>query len=232
MRNAVLVLVFLVLTVLAIPVLLVCALFGLRDVFLVYGRWMMRVGRRILGIDLAVSGLDRLDRGTPYVFMSNHLSFLDGPLLMIVLDRLARVVVKRFVFRIPILGMGMRYSGYVPLDREGAGAGRRSIANAALLIKEKGYSFLIYPEGTRSFDGKLGRFRRGGFFLALASAAPIVPVSVQGTYELMPRGQWLVRKGRVRITFHEPIPVTGLTVKTMPELMDKVKAAVLSGLDQ
>ncbi len=228
MRSAILVLVFLILTVLAVPVLLMCALFGLRDAFLVYGRWMMRVGRRILGIDLVVTGLDRLDRGTPYVFMSNHLSFLDGPLLMTILDRPARVIVKRFVFRIPILGLGMRFSGYVPLDREGAGAGRRSIARAAQWIKENGYSFLIYPEGTRSFDGKLLRFRRGGFFLALESGAPIVPVSIKGTYELMPRGKWLVRKGPVQITFHEPIPVTGLTVEMIPELMDRVKAAVSS----
>jgi len=230
MRSVILVIVNLILTVLAIPVLLVCALFGLRDVFLVYGRWMMRVGRLILGIDLAVTGLDRLDRGTPYVFMCNHLSFLDGPLLMTILDRPARVIVKRFVFRIPILGLGMRFSGYVPLDREGVGAGRRSIARAAQWIKEKRYSFLIYPEGTRSFDGKLLPFRRGGFFLALESAAPIVPVSVKGTYELMPRGQWFVRKGRVRITFHEPIPVAGLTVEAMPELMEKARAAVSSGL--
>lgn len=205
-------------------------LLGFRDAFLAYGRWMMRVGRLILGIDVVVTGLDRLDRGTPYVFMSNHLSFLDGPLLMTILDRPARVIVKRFVFRIPILGLGMRFSGYVPLDREGAGAGRRSIARAAQWIKEKGYSFLIYPEGTRSFDGKLLRFRRGGFFLALESGAPIVPVSVKGTYELMPRGQRFVRKGQVRITFHEPIPVAGLAVETMPALMDRVKAAVSSGL--
>jgi 1-acyl-sn-glycerol-3-phosphate acyltransferase len=230
MRNAILVFVFLILTVLAIPVLLMCALFGLRDAFLVYGRWMMRVGRGILGIDLAVTGLDRLDRGAPYVFMSNHLSFLDGPLLMTVLDRPARVIVKRFVFRIPVLGLGMRFSGYVPLDREGAGAGRRSIARAAQLVKEKGYSFLIYPEGTRSFDGKLLPFRRGGFFLALESGAPIVPVSVKGTYELMPRGKWRVRKGPVKITLHEPIAVTGYTQDTMAELMDIVKVAVSSGL--
>jgi len=230
MRSAILVIVFLILTVLAIPVLLVSVLLGFRDAFLAYGRWMMRVGRLILGIDVVVTGLDRLDRGTPYVFMSNHLSFLDGPLLMTILDRLARVIVKRFVFRIPILGLGMRFSGYVPLDREGAGAGRRSIARAAQSIKEKGYSFLIYPEGTRSFDGKLLRFRRGGFFLALDSGAPIVPVSVKGTYELMPRGQRFVRKGQVRITFHEPIPVAGLAVETMPALMDRVKAAVSSGL--
>jgi 1-acyl-sn-glycerol-3-phosphate acyltransferase len=227
MRSAILVIVFLILTVLAIPVLLVSALFGLRDAFLVYGRWMMRVGRTILGIRVEATGLERLDGGTPYIFMSNHLSFLDAPLLMTVLDRPARVIVKRFVFRFPVLGLGMRFSGYVPLDREGAGAGRRSIARAASLIKEKGYSFLIYPEGTRSWDGRLLPFRRGGFFLALECGAPIVPVTIRGTYELMPRGKWLIHgSGPVKITFHEPVPVTGRTPETMPELMEKVRTAV------
>jgi 1-acyl-sn-glycerol-3-phosphate acyltransferase len=230
MRSVLLVFVYLFLTILAIPVLLVCVVFGLRDAFLVYGRWMMRVGKLILGIDVEVTGVDRLDRGTPYVFMSNHLSFLDGPLLVTVLDRPARVIVKRFVFRVPVLGLGMRFSGYVPLDKEGAGAGRRSITRAAQLIKEKGYSFLIYPEGRRSWDGRLQRFRRGGFFLALECGTPIVPVSIKGTCELMPRGKWLIRKGPVRIVFHKPIPMIGYTVETMGELMDKVKAAVSSAL--
>jgi 1-acyl-sn-glycerol-3-phosphate acyltransferase len=230
MRNVLLAFVFILLTFLALPVLLVCMLFGLRDGFLAYGCWMMKVGRRILGIKVETAGLERLDAATPYVFMSNHLSFLDGPLLMTVLDRPARVVVKRFVFRIPVLGLGMRYSGYVPLDREGAGAGRKSISRAAFLIREKGYSFLIYPEGTRSRDGRPQRLRRGGFFLALESGAPIVPVTIHGTYELMPRGRWFVRRGPVRITFHEPMPVSGFTPETMPELMEKVRMAVISAL--
>jgi 1-acyl-sn-glycerol-3-phosphate acyltransferase len=230
MRSVLLVFVNLFLTILAIPVLLVCAVFGLRDAFLGYGRWMMRVGRFILGIDIEVIGLDRLDRGTPYVFMSNHLSFLDGPLLVTVLDRPVRVIVKRFVFRIPILGLGMRFSGYVPLDKEGRGAGRRSIARAAKSIKEKGFSFLIYPEGQRSWDGKIQPFRRGGFFLALEAGTPIVPVSIKGTYELMPRGKWLARKGSIRIIFHEPIAVANDAQETMPELMEKVRTAVSSAL--
>jgi len=190
----------------------------------------MRVGRRILGIDVKVTGLDRLDAATPYVFMSNHLSFLDGPLLMTILDRPARVIVKRFVFRTPVLGLGMRFVGYVPLDKEGAGAGKKSIARAARLIREKRYSFLIYPEGTRSSDGNLQPFRRGGFFLAVECGAPIVPVTIRGTFELMPRGKRLVRKGPVRITFHEPVSVTGCTRETMAELIEKVKGAVSSSL--
>jgi 1-acyl-sn-glycerol-3-phosphate acyltransferase len=120
--------------------------------------------------------------------MSNHLSFLDAPLLVTVVDRPVRFVVKRFVFRVPVLGLGMRFAGYVPLDKEGVGEGRKRIARAIELIKERGYSFLVYPEGTRSPEGTLLPFRRGGFFLALDAGAPIVPVSIRGTYELMPRG--------------------------------------------
>ena len=230
MRNVPLVLVYIFLLILAVPVLLVCVLFGLRETFLAYGTWMMRIGRRILGIDVKVTGLDRLDAATPYVFMSNHLSFLDGPLVMTILGRPARVIVKRFVFRTPVLGLGMRFAGYVPLDKEGVGAGKRSIARAAQLIREKRYSFLVYPEGTRSSDGNLQPFRRGGFFLAVECGAPIVPVTIRGTFELMPRGKRLVRKGPVQITFHEPVPVTGCTRETMAELIEKVRGAVSSAL--
>ena len=228
MRNAAAALVLSLLTVAAIPVLLVCVVFGLRDGFLAYGCWMMKVGRAILGIDLRVAGLDRLDRATPYVFMSNHLSFLDAPLLVTVIDRPVRFIAKRFVFRIPVLGPGMSFAGYVPLDKEGTGEGRKRIARAADLIRARGYSFLVYPEGTRSPEGRLLPFRRGGFFLALDSGAPIVPVSIAGTYELMPRGSRRVRKGTVRIVFHEPVPVEGFTEATMPELMERVRAAVAS----
>jgi len=230
MRNALLIIVFVVLTILAIPVILVGAISGRGDIFLGYGTWMMRVGRSILGIDLAVEGLDRLDRETPYVFMSNHLSFLDGPLLVPVLDRPVRFIVKRFVLRIPVLGWGMKAAGYVPLDKEGMGEGRKRIARASRMIAEKGHSFLIYPEGTRSADGTLQRFRRGGFFLALDSGAPIVPVSIRGTYELMPRRTWHVRRGPVRIVFHEPIPVAGRTRADIPELMERVGKEIASAL--
>jgi 1-acyl-sn-glycerol-3-phosphate acyltransferase len=230
MRITFLVLAFLVLTVLAVPVVLFSVVFGKPAVFLAYGIWMMRLGRAIMGIDVVAAGRDRLDRGTPYVFMSNHLSFLDAPLLVTVIDRPVRSIVKRFVFRIPVLGLGMRFAGYVPVDKEGVGEGRKRIARAARLIREKGYSFLVYPEGQRSWDGRLQAFRRGGFFLALESGAPIVPVSVRGTYELMPRTTWRIRRGPVRIDFHEPIDVSGYAPETVPALMERVRAAIASGL--
>jgi 1-acyl-sn-glycerol-3-phosphate acyltransferase len=219
-----------ILTLFGIPVLVVCALFGWRDGFLVYGRWMMRVGALILGIRVEASGLERLDRRAPCVFMSNHVSFLDAPMLVTAVDRPVRFIVKRFVFRLPVLGLGMRFAGYVPLDKEGVGEGRKRIARAADLIRKRGYSFLVYPEGTRSWEGTLLPFRRGGFFLALETGAPIVPVSVQGTYELMPRGRRSIRPGVVRIVFHKPVPVAGHTPETMPALTERVRAAIASGL--
>jgi 1-acyl-sn-glycerol-3-phosphate acyltransferase len=230
MRIAILVPAFLVLTAIAVPILLFCVVFGRPDTFLAYGVWMMRLGRAVMGIDVDVAGLDRLDPARPCVFMSNHLSFLDAPLLVTVIDRPVRFIVKRFVFRIPVFGLGMRFAGFVPIDKEGVGEGRKRIALAVRRIREKGYSFLVYPEGQRSWDGRLQPFRRGGFFLALESGAPIVPVSVRGTFELMPRTTWRLRGGTVRVVFHEPIEVSGTAPEAILALMERVRTAIASGL--
>jgi len=96
------------------------------------------------------------------------------------------------------------------------------------MMRGRGYAFLVFPEGTRSLDGRPQAFRRGGFFLALASGAPIVPVTIQGTFELMPKGQKYARRGTVRVIFHKPVPVSGFTVESMAGLMDKVRVAILS----
>ena len=117
------------------------------------------------------------------------------------------------------------------MDRKGAKGGQKSIRRAVSLMREKGYSFLVFPEGTRSRDGRIQSFRRGGFFLALASGTPIVPVRIQGTFELMPRGQWHAGKGAVRITFRNPIPVAGYTEETMGELTENVRAAIVSAAE-
>lgn len=230
MRNIIASIVLAVLTLPAALVLLVSALLRRPEAFLAYGVWTMRVGQRLLGITVEAEGRDRLDRRTPYVFMCNHLSFLDAPALVTVIDRPVRSIVKRFVFRIPVFGWGMRLAGFVPVDKEGIGEGRKRIARASGLIREKGYSFLVFPEGQRSWDGRLQPFRRGGFFLALEAGAPIVPVSIAGTFELMPRVSRRVRRGRVRIVFHEPIAAADFSPETLPELMERVRAAIASGL--
>lgn len=228
MRTALLVLFYIVLVILITPFIVFCMLTGLRDPLIAVGQWAMRVSGRVLGIKVEVSGLDRIEPRTALIFMPNHISFLDGPLLEMLIPGAARVVLKKSVLRIPVVGLGMRFVGFVPVDRKGAEGGKRSIARAVRMIREQGYSFLIFPEGTRSRDGKLQRLRRGGFFLALETGAPIVPVTIRGTFELMPKGQKYARKGSVQVAFHDPIPVTGYTIETMAGLMEKVREAILS----
>jgi 1-acyl-sn-glycerol-3-phosphate acyltransferase len=229
MRTAFLVLFYILVVVACLPFILFCMIAGLREPLIAVGLWAMRVSRRILRIEIRTSGLERLEPGTPRIFMPNHLSFLDGPMVMTLIPGVARVILKKSILRIPIVGLGMRFVGFVPVDRKGAEGGKKSIARAAALMRERGYSFLIFPEGTRSLDGRLGPFRRGGFFLALETGAPIVPVTIRGTYELMPKGQPFARGGRVGVVFHDPIPTAGATVETLPGLMEKVRAIILAG---
>lgn len=228
MRTVFLVLFYIVLVILITPFIVFCMLTGLRDPMIAVGQWAMRVSRRVLGIKVEVSGLDRIAPRTALIFMPNHISFLDGPLLEMLIPGAARVVLKRSVVRIPVVGLGMRFVGFVPVDRKGAEGGKKSIARAVRMVREKGYSFLIFPEGTRSRDGRLQAFRRGGFFLALESGAPIVPVTIRGTFELMPKGQKYARRGTVRVAFHDPISAAGYTIETMAGLMEKVREAILS----
>ncbi|HUT07980.1 MAG TPA: lysophospholipid acyltransferase family protein [Candidatus Latescibacteria bacterium] len=228
MRTVFLVLFYIVLVILITPFIVFCMLTGLRDPVIAVGQWAMRVSRRILGIKVEVSGLDRIAPRTTLIFMPNHTSFLDGPMLEMLIPGAARVVLKKSIVRIPVVGLGMRFVGFVPVDRKGTEGGKRSIARAVRMVREKGYSFLIFPEGTRSRDGRLQAFRRGGFFLALASGAPIVPVTIRGTFELMPKGQKYARRGTVQVAFHDPIPAAGYTIETMAGLMEKVREAILS----
>jgi 1-acyl-sn-glycerol-3-phosphate acyltransferase len=228
MRTTFLVLFYVVLVVLITPFILISMLAGVRDPLVAVGLWTMRVSRRVLGIKVEASGLDGFDRRKAHIFMPNHVSFLDGPLVMTLIPGTARVILKKSVLRIPVVGVGMRFVGFVPVDRKGAEGGKKSIARAASLMRERGYSFLIFPEGTRSREGRLQAFRRGGFFLALESGAPVVPVTIRGTRELMPKGQWFARKGKVEVVFHDPIPVTGYTPGTMADLMERVREKILS----
>jgi 1-acyl-sn-glycerol-3-phosphate acyltransferase len=158
------------------------------------------------------------------------LSFLDGPLLFLVIPQAIRVILKKEVFRIPVVGQGMRFVGFVPVDRKRVRGGKKSIERAARLMRERGYSYLIFPEGTRSRDGLIQAFKRGGFFLALESGAAIVPITIRGTYELMPRGTIFPRRGKVDVLFHRPVPVASFDPHTMQTLIDNVREAIVSGL--
>ncbi|MBP1767874.1 MAG: 1-acyl-sn-glycerol-3-phosphate acyltransferase [Candidatus Aminicenantes bacterium] len=230
MRTILLGVVYVILIFVLLLVLLIFWPFGQREPLLRLGRWAMSLAPGVLGIKINVSGRDRIDGKTPYIFMSNHLSFLDGPLLFLLIPQSVRVILKKEVFRIPVVGQGMRFVGFVPVDRKRARGGKKSIDQAACLMRERGYSYLIFPEGTRTRDGRIQAFKRGGFFLALESGAAIAPITIRGTYELMPRGTMFVRRGKIDVLFHPPVPAEGYDQNTMQTLVDKVRETIVSGL--
>ncbi|MGB4703754.1 MAG: lysophospholipid acyltransferase family protein [Candidatus Saccharicenans sp.] len=227
-RTIILLIFYVVMVVLLTPVLLIFWPLAIRDPLLRVAKWAMGVSRVILGLKIEVAGLENVDPSKSYVYMANHLSFLDGPVLFYVIPGLVRVILKKSVFRIPVVGPGMRFVGFVPVDRKRASGGKRSIDEASRMMKEKGYSFLIFPEGTRSRTGRLQPFKRGGFFLALMAQAPIIPISIKGTFELMPKGRIFPRRGLIRIIFHPPVETAGRTPDDIPALLEKVRRAMAS----
>jgi 1-acyl-sn-glycerol-3-phosphate acyltransferase len=228
-RTAGLLLFLIVVIICVIPVVLLAMLFGFREPLLGIGKWTMKVSRAILGLKVEIEGEACGGDAGPYVFMSNHLSLLDGPVLYLSIRRPIRIIMKKSIFRIPVAGRGMRHVGFVPVDRKGANGGRIAISQAAEMIKERGYSFLIFPEGTRSLTGELGSFRRGGFFMARQAGVPIVPISIRGTFELMPKGKTIPRKGRIRVVFHPPIPAPEGMGSDLTPWMQAVRERLLPG---
>ncbi len=230
MRTFVLLFLYIVIAILAIPVLLICGIFHWLPPIVFVGRSGVRLGRAVLGVKLEVSGQENVDFDQTYVYMPNHLSLVDGPMMFIVLPCFMRVIAKQELFRIPFLAQAMRVAEFIPVDRKGREGGKKAIQRAVRLIREKGHSFLIFPEGTRSLDGHLQKFRRGGFYLALETGAPIVPISIIGSFEIMPKGAFFTKRGTIKIKIHAPVSVEGHDVSTMPRLIETVRETVAAGI--
>lgn len=230
MRTLLLFLMYAILAISLIPLVIICYLAKKPRPLMAVGKWAVRVGQKILGIELEVARSGQIDNRSTYVFMANHASFLDGPMLYMLIPQALLVILKKSVFRIPILGQGMKVVGFIPVDRRHSGGGKKSIEKAVRRMREKGFSFLIFPEGTRSLDGRLQALRRGGFFLALESQAPIVPITIDGAFEIMPKGQFFAKRGKIRVDFLDPVPVEGYSIDTLHVLIEKVRDLIKAHL--
>lgn len=173
-------------------------------------RWFGRRVIDVLDIDLTTRGAERVPMSRAYVYMSNHQSHLDIPVLYATLPSpTIRMLAKAELFRIPLWGRGLRGAEFVEVDRSDHAAAMRSIAYAAELI-EQSVSIYLAPEGTRSRDGRIGPLKKGGFHLALDTHTPIVPVAIRGTLAILPRGGKAMRTGcPVTVTIGAPIEVEG-----------------------
>jgi 1-acyl-sn-glycerol-3-phosphate acyltransferase len=210
------------------PVLIYGLLSGNSDPIYRTGVLGARLALWLAGVQLEVQGRDRIPRGRPVVFMANHQSNCDPPALLAVLPNVL-VLVKKEFFRVPIIGSGMTSVGFIRVDRKNREKALDAVERGVLALKA-GKSFLVYPEGTRSPDGRLQRFKKGVFFMALKAGAPIIPISVSGSNRIMPKGKFVMRPGSVRITFHDSIATEGLTPEDRDIIIDRVRQAILTGL--
>lgn len=176
-------------------------------------------------VRLRVVGADEVPPNTPVVFMANHESWLDIPVLLAAIPGQVRFLAKKSLFSVPFLGWAMRAMGFIPVDRENRREAIRSFEQAAQRIRS-GRSVLVFPEETRTQDGELLPFQRGGFLIALKAALPIVPIGLSGPRRCLPKRSYLLRPGRVTVRFGAPIPTAGLGVTAKGELMERTRNAV------
>jgi 1-acyl-sn-glycerol-3-phosphate acyltransferase len=184
-------------------------------------RWFGRRVIELLDVQLTASGADNVPGGRAYVYMSNHQSHLDIPMLYATLPSpTIRMLGKKELFEIPLWGRGLRAAEFIEVDRSNHVAAMRSIEDAARLVRD-GVSIYLAPEGTRSRDGRIGTLKKGGFHLAAGTGAPIVPVAIRGTIDILPRGGKVMQSGRnVAVTIGAPIAVEG---RDLDGLMTEVR---------
>jgi 1-acyl-sn-glycerol-3-phosphate acyltransferase len=195
--------------------------------------WLAQLWARSLlgfaGVKLTVEWRGSVPRDGAYVFMANHESTVDIWSLLAKLPFRMRMIAKKQLGHIPLFGWAMRAGRFIFIDRANAVSARRTIDEATRRIRE-GQNVMLYPEGTRSRDGKLGPFKKGGFHLAIDAGVPIVPVAVTGARACMPPGSLLLRPGRVHMVVLEPIPTAGLTDADREALVAKVRGAIAQTL--
>jgi len=184
----------------------------------------------ITNTKVEVIGKENIPLNRPQIFMANHQSDFD---ILIALGHLPgqfRWIAKKELFNIPIFGAAMKNAGYIEIDRNNRERAMQSLDEAALRIRE-GKSVITFPEGTRSRDGEIKPFKQGTFHLAIKSGVPIVPISIVGSGQIMPKRSLKVTPGRVKLIIDKPIEVKGYTIENRQELIDKVRKVIMKNYD-
>ena len=177
------------------------------------------------GVQVEVTGLERLDPSRSYVFVANHQSIYDIPILFASLPFQLRILAKESLGKIPFMGWHLRRTGHILVDRSKTGAG--IMKKMARLARQR-HSLILFPEGTRSVDGSVARFKGGSFLIAVQAGLPVVPISIQGSRHVMFRGRLMVCPGEVTVTVHEPIETAGVANDEVREFSVRVHDVVAS----
>lgn len=183
---------------------------------------------KICGIRLKVQGLERLDPNRPYIFIANHQSYIDIPVLIQALPSFQlRWIAKKELLWVPLFGWAIWSAKHIIVDRSNLSKAKASLKKAEQRIKA-GVSVVLFPEGTRGSNGGLLPFKRGGFVLAIKARTPIVPVTVSGAGTILPPGDWRIRKGEIKVIVSEPVEVDRYQIGKVKELLTRVREQVES----
>jgi 1-acyl-sn-glycerol-3-phosphate acyltransferase len=180
----------------------------------------------LFGIRIRVQGVEHIEGGKHYIYVSNHASMFDIPTVVVGIPDDIRFVLKKELTRVPIWGWALKYGYYISIDRGRARDAAKSLEEAVERMRT-GASVILFAEGTRTRDGKLQPFKRGAFSLAARSRVPIVPVAINNTFGILPKGSTRVRPADITLVLGEPIPTAGIEGrKAELELMQKVREAI------
>jgi 1-acyl-sn-glycerol-3-phosphate acyltransferase len=190
-----------------------------------------RTSLALAGLRVHVEGQERLDPQGTYIFMPNHASFLDTLLAFAYIPYNFRNIIKEEVFSIPVLGLALRRSGQISLDRENPWKALKSLRQAADLLKG-GVSIVVFPEGTRTPNGEIQEFKTALFILPIRSRIPVVPVLIEGTFQALKRGSILVNPVPLKLTFYDPIPADSFGIRDRGIYAEKVRQVLSISIGQ
>lgn len=177
------------------------------------------------GVRVTVRGLEHLEPGRSYVFAANHQSIYDIPIVFTSIPFQLRIVAKESLGRIPFMGWHLHRAGHLLVDRRNPGA---DIVQKMRRLVGESSSLIVFPEGTRSRDGAVGRFKKGSFLVAMDAGLPVVPVSITNSRNVMRKGELMVCPGEVELTIHPPVPTAGVSRDEVLEFAGRIRASVAS----
>lgn len=214
--------------VVGLPLIGFSMLTGTSDMLYRWGVWGIRLSMRVAGVRVRAEGAENIPPGV-CVFAANHVSNLDPPAALVGVPRRISFLAKREVFKTPVVSTAMRLGKIVPVDRAHRAEAVATIDQAVAILRE-GISFFVFPEGTRSKDGSLKAFKKGTFVMAIRAGAPVVPVSILGSAERLPKGKMSAVPGEIVLRFGAPIDSAPYAMDARGELLERVRAAVAAGL--
>jgi 1-acyl-sn-glycerol-3-phosphate acyltransferase len=209
------------------PPVLVLSLVGLRRSAYRLMKLWCRLVYLVAGVRFRTAGLELVPASGPYLVVSNHSSHLDGPALILALPHPVFVVIKKELARVPLWGQAVVALGFIAVDRGDSARARAKLAAAIATIRA-GRHLLVFPEGTRCPDDGMLPFKKGGFHLAVDAQVPIVPVAVNLSRGLMPKGVLASLPGTLEVVVGEPIPTVGLDREAIPDLLERTRAAIIA----